>query len=150
MKRLFFLLLIPLLAGKSVPVNPAYMGKYQFIDQDKKQATIWIVSQNPKSPDKIDFRRTTDREPLFTAEMEDATHFKTKHEFTEHVSTGIDVRRTCAGTFADGAMTLLIQYVSTTYGVSKNLSHKSESEHIYKKVSEKASQPVQATDSSTK
>jgi hypothetical protein len=133
MKKLSLLFLIPLIAFKTIPVNPAYPGTYKFYDEEKKQATIWIVSQNPKSVGKIDFRRPTDVEPLFTAQMTDATHFKTKHDFTEHLGN-TDVNRSCSGYFADGEMTLLIGYETITFGIRKNLVRKLVNEHRFKKM----------------
>jgi hypothetical protein len=135
-KSLLILLIIPLLAGKSVSVNPAYLGKYKYYDQQRMQMTIWIVSLNPKHPDRADFRRTTDTVPLFTVQMQDATHFKTRHDFTEHIAINTDVRRSCGGTFGNGEMNLVLGYETITFGVRKNLVNKVVSEHLFKKVVE--------------
>jgi hypothetical protein len=140
MKKLLLLLLIPLMAGKNTSVNPEYLGKYKYYDPDKKQLTVWILNQNPKDAGKIDFRRPTDTKPLFTVEMTDATHFKTKHEFTDHINENLEIKRTCTGSFSGGEMTLLLEYESVSYGLSKNLTHHSAGEHVYEKM--RANEPM--------
>jgi hypothetical protein len=136
MKKLLLLLLIPLMAGRSISFNPDYLGKYKYYDADKKQTTIWILSQNPKDADKIDFRRPTDINPLFTVQMVDGTRFKTRHDFTDHINENLEIRRTCTGSFADGQMTLLLRYESVSYGVTKNITRRSGGEHIFTKMKE--------------
>lgn len=145
MNKFLLLLLIPLMSGKNTPVNPDYLGKYKYYDPDKKQLTIWILSQNPKDADKIDFRRPTDTKPLFTVGMTDGSHFKTKHGFTDHINENLEIKRSCTGSFSGGQMTLLLEYESISYGLRKNLTHHSAGEHVFDKMG--ANEPMlNATD----
>jgi hypothetical protein len=134
MQKLLLLLLLPLIAGRSVSVNPDYLGKYKYYDPDKKQTTVWILSQNPKDADRIDFRRPTDVNPLFTVQMTDQINFKTKHDFTDHVNENLEIKRSCTGSFSLGQMTLLLQYESISYGLTKNLMRHSSGEHVFEKM----------------
>ncbi len=134
MNKLLLLLLILLMAGKNTPVNPEYLGKYKYYDPDKKQLTIWILSQNPKNAGAIDFRRPADTKALFTVEMIDKMHFKTKHDFTDRVNENLEIKRSCTGSFSGGQMVLLLEYESISYGVTKNLMRHNGGEHIFDKM----------------